>query len=255
MLDLFAVIFAALAVLPVTPVASATPRPVLKEIVHVRSSAACGEIATHANGAISLALHNDAMLSQTIARLRTINLDDGNSIHRRNGLDQLGTYAKTLMQQARAGDDEVKRLRALAEKSTNPDAKKDLKEFADQLGGALWRQQKVARDLNGFLASADFRDMKELDESQKQSNRAVFGVDDPTKAISLASVGGQPPDGPLAANLNNAASETFLTPFYLRGSTTEQARAAADDFELRIPDISNDEATAANHIEAATAGC
>jgi hypothetical protein len=257
MFDRFAVIFAAIAAVPVAsvPAPSATPKPVLREIVHVRSSAKCGDIATHANGAISLALHNDATLAQTIARLRTVDLDDGNTIHRRNRLDEIGNYARTLMEQARAGDDEVKRLRAVAEKSTNPEEAKDLKAFADQLGGALWRQQKIARDLNGFLASVDFRDMKGLDESQKQANRGVFGVDDPTKAISLASVGGQPPDGPLAATLNNAASETFLTPFYLRGSLTEQARSAADDFELRIPDISNDEALAADHIEAATAGC
>ena len=257
MLDRFAVIFAAVAAVPVatTPAPSSPPKTVLKEIVHVRSSAKCGEIATHANGAISLALHNDATLSQTIARLRTVDLDDGNSIHRRNRLDQIGAYAKTLMEQARAGDDEVKRLRAVAAKSTDPQEAKDLKAFADQLGGALWRQQRIARDLNGFLASVDFRDMKALDESQRSANRAVFGVDDPTKAITLASVGGQPPDGPLASSLNNAASETFLTPFYLRGSLTEQARSAADDFETRLADISNDEALAADHIEAATAGC
>jgi len=161
------------------PLVSASPAPALKVIANVRSTSRCAEIVTHANSAIGSALNNDVQLQQLITRLRAINLDDGNLIHRRNGLDALGEFAKNLTQQSRSADDEVKRLRALAEKSTDPQEQKELKAFADALGGALWRQQKVARDLNGYLASVDFQDMATFTEGQEAANRAVFGVPDP----------------------------------------------------------------------------
>lgn len=237
------------------PVATATPAPQLKEIVHVHASAHCAEIAAHANSAISTALHNDEVLSQTISQLRRLNLDDGNPIHRHNGLASLGDLAKTLMQQAIAGDKEVKRLRALAVSTTDPEQKKELKAFADALGGALWRQHKVARDLNGFLASVDFHDMKQLDESQTAMNNAVFGVPDPTIEY--------PSD--VGAAMLNPARQSAIGPdgrdlarqpaMFGEPTLTGQARAAADDFQARVPDISNDEAIAANYVTGAVSGC
>jgi len=240
---------------PSKPLATSTPAPQLKEIVHVHASAHCAEVATHANSAISTALHNDEVLAQTISQLRTINLDDGNPIHRRNALASLGDLAKSLMQQAIAGDKEVKRLRDLAAASTDPQQKKDLKAFADALGGALWRQHKVARDLNGFLASIDFHDMKQLDESQTAMNNAVFGVPDPTiqfpndVSAAMLNPGRQSAVGPNARDLQRQPA-MFGEP-----TLTSQARAAADDFQSRIPDISNDEAIAANDVTGAVSGC
>lgn len=237
------------------PAATAPPAPQLKEIVHVHASAHCAEIATHANSAISTDLHNDEVLSQTISQLRAVNLDDGNPIHRNNALARLGDLAKSLMQQAIAGDKEVKRLRDLAVSTTDPEQKKELKAFADALGGALWRQHKVARDLNGFLASVDFHDMKQLDESQTAMNNAVFGVPDPTTEYP----------GDVNGAMQSPARESAIgqggrdlqrqPPMFGEPSLTSQARAAADDFQARVPDISNDEAIAANHITGAVSGC
>lgn len=235
------------------PVTAPSPAPVLKVIANVRSTSRCAEIVTHANSAIGSALNDDVQLQQLITRLRAVNLDDGNSIHRRNGLQALGEYAKNLTMQSRSADDEVKRLRALAEKSTDPQEKKELKAFADALGGALWRQQKIARDLNGYLASVDFQDMATLTESEKQANRAVFGVPDPfTAATSDVR-----PNDRTRGTIDPA---TGMVPPPLghdpnRPTATQEATAAAKDFESRLPDITNDESSAAQHVTGALARC
>ena len=240
------------------PAPAATAAPALKVIASVRSTPRCAEIVTHANSAIGSALNNDALIAQTITRLRAYNLDDGNPIHRRNGLDALGEFAKNLTQQARAADNEVKRLRALAEKSNDPQEKKELKEFADALGGALWRQQKIARDLNGYLASVDFQDMASQTEAQVQANRAIFGVSDPFVQT--------PADMRNTAQANSDRNRTQIDPATglhplplghdpNQPTATQEAAAAARDFESRLPDITTDENGAAQHVTGALARC
>ena len=232
-----------------SPAASVSPKPTaspaLKEIGHVRASAACAEIATHANSAITTALRDDLVVAQTISALRSVDLDDGNEIDRQKGLRSLGDLAKTLMEQSRAGDREVQQLRKLAAKSSDATQKKELKAFADVLGGALWRQQRIARDLNGFLAATDMRDMMALDESQRQMNMGTLGVEDPSRVIAPGEVHGGSP-------------ELLTQPFWERDpslTATDEAHAAANDFESRVPDISNDEALAADHVGGAVSGC
>ena len=240
------------------PAPAATAAPALKVIANVRSTPRCAEIVTHANSAIGSALNNDALIAQAITRLRAYNLDDGNPIHRRNGLDALGEFAKNLSKQSRSADDEVKRLRALAEKSNDPQEKQELKAFADALGGALWRQQKIARDLNGYLASVDFQDMATETEGQQQANRAIFGVPDPFVA--------GPGDMRNTAQTNADRSRTQIDPSTgmhpaplghdpNRPTATQEAAAAAKDFESRLPDITNDENGAAQHVNGALARC
>lgn len=222
--------------------------PALKTIATVRASARCADIITHANSAIDKTLNNDAVISQTITALRMTNLDDTNDIQRRNNLNSLGDMAKTLMQQARSGDDEVKRLRALAKKSKDPNEAKALSDFADELGGALWRQQKIARDMNGFLAYVDFHDMAQWSEADQSMNKAVFGVKDP-----LA----QPPP-----EMNRSMNGNYWHPMppALGHDPSDptpgvQAKWAADDFQKRIPDIVLDESHAATHVDPALTGC
>jgi hypothetical protein len=248
------------AAVPVVPVTAASPAPVLKVIASVRSTPRCAEIVTHANSAIGSALNNDVTLQQMITRLRAVNLDDGNSIRRRNGLAALGDFAKTLTLASRSADDEVKRLRALAAQSKDPTEQKELKAFADLLGGALWRQQKVARDLNGYLASVDFQDMATFTEGQQQANRAVFGVPDPLatypydviaqqRAAQARGRGGQmDPTTGLQAMPNLGHDPNHPT-------ATQEAAAAASDFESRLPSITLDENGAAQHVAAALARC
>jgi hypothetical protein len=240
------------AALLTAPSPQPTASPALKTIASVRASARCAEIITHANSAIGTTLDNDAVLGKTITTLRFINLDDGNPIHRRNGLNSLGDLAKTLMQQARSGDNEVKRLRALAAKTKDPKAAKDLKDFADELGGALWRQQKIARDLNGYLAYEDFRDMATPDESQRQ---AMEGASAPRDAFSRN-------PAPRQGNIydpNTSATPPNWAPGLMPGpntpTATQYAKAAADDFQNRISDIVIDENHAATHVDGALSGC
>jgi hypothetical protein len=250
------ILFVAVMTAP-TPQPSATPA--LKTIVSVRASSRCAEMITHANSAIGTTLDNDAVVSKTITTLRLLNLDDGNPINRRKGFNALGDLAKKLMQQARAGDDEVKRLRKLAasEKTTNPDEAKAVKDFADELGGALWRQQKIARDLNGYLAYEDFRDMAQWDEGQQAMNRATFGVPDPLQQTPKGIPGSQ--DVAYGPNAGEPAPSRYMPPHLghepNQPTATEYARAAADDFQSRIPDIVSDESHAAGHIDGAFSRC
>jgi len=242
------------------PVPAATAAPALKVIASVRSTPRCAEIVTHANSAIGAALNNDVTLQQMITRLRAVNLDDGNSIHRRNNLAALGDFAKNLTLTSKAADDEIKRLRALAAQSKDPNEQKELKAFADSLGGALWRQQKVARDLNGYLASVDFQDMATFTEGQQQANRAVFGAADPLanfpqdilaqqRAAQQRGRGGQmDPTTGMQAPPNLGHDPNHPT-------ATQEAAAAASDFESRLPSITLDETGAAQHVTGALAKC
>lgn len=241
----------------VSPSPQPSATPALKTIASVRANSRCAAIITHANSAIVTALDNDSLIGQTITMLRITDLDDGNAIHRRNGLNSLGDLAKKLMQQSRAGDDEVKRLRKLAAESKDPQEAKELKQFADQLGGALWRQQKIARDLNGYLAYEDFRDMSKVDESQGQINQAVFGVRDPEQERPTVLPG---PQGPVYGSGPNAGQPAPSLPEHIgheayQPTSNQYAQAAAKDFQQRIPDIIIDENHAATHVDGALVGC
>jgi hypothetical protein len=233
----------------VTPAAHVSPSPqpasALKTIATIRVSARCAGIITHANSAITAALSNDQVIGQTIAQLQFNRLDDGNPLHRKNALTSLGDLAKTLMQQARSGDDEVKRLRALAKEATDKNEGQSLKQFADELGGALWRQQTIARDLNGFLAYQDFHDMATMDEDQQRANEATYGAPDPF----------QHPEAPVGEQLGPDLAPPSLGHDPTDPTSTQQAKWAAQDFQNRIPDIERDENQAATRIDGAIAGC
>jgi hypothetical protein len=247
MLDLL-VLVAALSS-PPAPQPTATPTPVLQEIVHVRASAVCAELVTHANAAIGLATGNDQLLLRTITGLETNQLD-GNVIQHRNGLDALGNFAQQLNAQAMRGDSEVKRLRAIAAKAPDPQGKAELTAFANWLGGALWRQRKIARDLNGFVATMDAMDMAKPDDAQKalyQSQGTLLpGNAKPPALLSVSAL----PTG------NYGTDPVTGLPNDRPGPTDGQmAQMAARDFQLRLPEISNDEAMAADHVLGATSGC
>jgi hypothetical protein len=228
------------ALIGAAPQPSPSPAPALKEIGHVRATASCAELAVHANSAISNALRNDLLLTQTIGKLHSVDLD-GDPISRRNGLQDLGNLAKDLRAQAVAGDREVQRLRSIAAKSNDAQQKQELKKFADELGGALYRQKKIANDLNGLLAAFDYHDMSKLDENTQKANQLTLGVptlarNDPEQTAA---------QGPLGRvnNIPAPPSDNML------------AANAANDFELRIPDITNDEGQAAEHTTGAVSGC
>ncbi len=245
---LLALIFATAAA-GASPVPTATPEP-LKTIAIVHSSSACSEIAKHANAAITSALTNDGSLTATIKAMQASDLDS-NVIKHRNALDALGEYAKTINLQAVSGDAEIKRLRKLADEATDPARKKDLTAFANWLGGAMWRQRTIARDLNGMLAAVDMRDMIAPDDGIRQMSQAFTGN---TDALQFTNLGA----GPLRSLPVNQPGGPFahLFPPTLDPPTlATMSAAAARDFALRLPAIANDESMAAGHVTGAFNGC
>jgi hypothetical protein len=149
-----------------TPAASSASRPTpLTEIGRVRALPACVPIVAHANGAITEALENDRTLSVIATNLRGTDYDKLNLIQRRNALERMLRQAEAVAKAAKAGDAEVKRLREYAVNSPDPKRKEELKTFADALGGAIYRQQKAAvevqRDVLIMRSREDAQEMKE----------------------------------------------------------------------------------------------
>ncbi|MGR4065464.1 MAG: hypothetical protein ACLQPV_08445 [Vulcanimicrobiaceae bacterium] len=222
--------------------ANGTP---LKTIARVRSTTFCSDFATHANNAIASAVRNDATIGHTIVLLEGPNLDS-NAIARHNEIASLSALSDQLYKDWKNGDQEVKRLRALADKTTDTSEKQDLKAFADWLGGALWRQRKIGRDLDGFVAYLNARDMMHIDESTAQANMGVYGVADPSTAHGIPGEFAQP-TGP----------QTYPAPLSINydASDTSQAEAAAKDFSQRVQSIVSDETEAAGAGDTAASHC
>src|ERR1700712_5447846 len=153
MLMLLPIILALAADPSPTPSSAGRPTP-LTEIGRVRALPACVPIVTHANGAITDALENH----RTLAVISTN--------QRRNVLEQMLRQAEAIAKAAKAGDAEVKRLREYAVNSPDPKLKEELKTFADALGGAIYRQQKAAvevqRDILIMRNRDDALQMKEI---------------------------------------------------------------------------------------------
>jgi hypothetical protein len=227
------VLIATLATVPVsgTPAPPSTP-PTLKEIGRVRASAACGNIVVHANSAIFSTLRNDATLSLAINRLRNLDLE-ASSLNLQKGIHELGRLADQLRDDANRGVAEIKRLRDLADRSSDPARKAELTEFTDALGGALYRQKKISMDLSGFVAYLQYHGMETADASQAKPDEA--------QTADYASSDGSPPP-------------YYQTP--ARHQTpNELAANAATDFADRMQSIGADEERASDHAEGAVTGC
>ncbi len=227
------VLIASLATVPV----SASPAPqqtpaALKEIGRVRTSAACGNIVVHANSAIFSTLRNDATLSLAIVRLRNLDLE-ASSLSLQKGIHELGRLADQLRDDANRGVGEIKRLRDLADRSTDPARKAELMEFTDALGGALYRQKKISMDLSGFVTYLQYHGTTAADQNQPKP--------DETQTADFASSDGTPP------------------PYYQtterHESNNELAANAATDFADRMQSIGADEERASDHAEGAVTGC
>lgn len=203
----------------------------LKEIGHVRVSPVCGNIVVHANSAISSALRNDATLAHTVDRLQHMDLE-ANTLSLEQGIRELDNLAGQMRRDAVSGVGEVKRLRELAEKSTDPKRKAELKAFADSLGGALYRQKKAALDLGGFVAYLQYHDMSTPTE-------------DDVKAARLG--------GPDITSI--PSSSPFYEGMMQKASPNQMATEAALDFAGVLQDIAQDENRAADHTEGAVSGC
>ncbi|MDQ6943297.1 MAG: hypothetical protein M3169_12390 [Candidatus Eremiobacteraeota bacterium] len=218
-----------------TPAPNSAARPTpLTEIGRVRALPACVPIVAHANGAITEALENDRTFSVMTTNLRGTDFDKLNLNQRRNALERMLRQAEAIAKAAKAGDAEVKRLREYAVNSPDPKRKEELKTFADALGGAIYRQQKMAvevqRDILIMRSRDDAQEMKEKihDDDVNTPMTQRMGLSTPRPLRPTPS-----PD-----------------PEYDR-----HYKFLADKLDLLNEAILRDEGIAADHSIAATSGC
>ncbi|HTX57708.1 MAG TPA: hypothetical protein VMD47_11475 [Candidatus Acidoferrales bacterium] len=229
---------------------SPSPTPLLKTIVTVRSSPLCGEFAAHTNAAISSTVSNDEFLGTTILTLRSGDLA-GSSLDRLHEIHALSKLADSIYRAYRAGEAEVNRLRDVAKSATDPDEKQELEASADALGGALYRQHLIQRDLDGFVAFLDASDMMTSGSSEDY-------LGEPRHPQTLDMPDANPAE--TTAYWMPQVQDALWHPPLLAGSESleqdlQMAQAASDDFKGRMPDVMKDELNAAGHIELAADHC
>jgi hypothetical protein len=218
-----------------TPAPSSAARPTpLTEIGRVRALPACVPIVAHANGAITEALENDRTISVIATNLRGTDFDKLNFIQRRNALERMLRQAEAIAKAAKAGDAEVKRLREYAVNSPDPKRKEELKAFADALGGAIYRQQKAAVEVQ-----RDVLIMRSRDETLQMK-----------ETIN---------DDPISTPINQRNGNA--TPRPLRPTPSPDPeydrhyKYLADKLDVLNEAIQRDEGVAQDHSIAATSGC
>jgi hypothetical protein len=241
-----------LAALTASTSPSPSPTPLLKTIVTVKASPFCGALAAHLNAAIGSTLANDQTLGMTIIGLRSHDLA-GSDIQRNNEIMRLENLGDAIYKQYRLGESEVKLLRTLASTSSDNGEKAAVKGAADALGGALYRQHLIQRDLDGFLAFLNTADMRSgFDESEANEARSLEPTD-----VENAPVENEGP----AAYWLPPGYDRFLPPVALQvgheshDEDVDMAGVASSDFQSRLPAIMQDEINAGNHIEAAGNNC
>jgi hypothetical protein len=228
-----------------SPVASASPSP-LKTIITVKSSTFCSQFVDHLNPAIASTLSNDTTLGSLVVTLKANGLA-GTYFDRYREMQRLNELADSIYVNYRSGEAQVKELRALEAASTNPIEQAELKAAADALGGALYRQHLIQRDLDGFVAylnAADMRRGTEGDDLMANTSDYPPGMHparyDPEE-------GGLPPTpSPLLGGL--PGDETV-------DQDAKWAGEAADDFITRFQAIHSDEVGAATYIDAVYQHC
>ena len=228
-----------LAAAPVPASAPTAPPTKLEEIGRTHTSV-CTTIVVHANGVIAQTLENDRTLAILTTNLRTLDFDRMNVIQRGNAFDTLLKQTAQVRTAFRGADGEIKTLRKLADASPNEQRKRELKAFADALGGALARQKRAAAEFDRSLVVLDGRqatqDVRAIENAALRMN-APPSTDATFEALDRARDGALPPPPPRDGEWN----------------IVMQRLAAAIDDGL-VP-IAVDEGTAADHSIAATTGC
>lgn len=234
-----------------SPTPSATPTPILSEIAHVRTSPLCTDFSTHANSLIGSATRNDISLSQLVSALRQSDGWDENELRRHQRILALTDYADQITAEYKRAETEAGRLRDLAKRATDKDEQAAIVASADALAGAVWRQRKIARDLDGFIAYMHAEDIGKVHDGEAQMNQSVLGN---SNAWVAAAEGdgtqvhrGLPPTGTWRPG--DLIPGTYDPPDHL------QAEAAATEFETHFPEVAADEKTAAGRIIVAAAHC
>ena len=238
---MLAIVLAALAASP-----SPSPTPLLKTIITVQSTPLCGAFAAHTNAAIGSAVQNDQTLGSTILTLRSSGLA-GSVLDRNFEIHRLTSLADSIYKQYRAGLSEVSQLRELAKQATDPAEQAEMKASADALGGALYRQHLIQRDLDGFVAFLEASDMV-TDDSADGPRRPMIsdareGLPLETTTVWQPSVQNAIANPPLLVGSESLADDVAMS------------RAASADFQGRMKAVMQDELTAGGHIELAADHC
>jgi hypothetical protein len=248
MLSLLLGIITALPASSPSPEASAAP---LKTIITVRSSPLCDQFAKHANSAIDSAVRNDAVLGNMILGLRSSDLAE-NDLRRRNEIMHLGSLADSMYRDYRAGLVEVSKLRDLAKSAKDEDEKTEIKASADALGGVLYRQHLIQRDLDGFLAYLDASDMQ-ASTNRDEIQSTILG--DSVAEYPYSNGYGQTNAQLTNWGLNEGRALVHPYLYHTPEGDVQMATNASHDFQARDVDIMRDELTAGAHITQATDRC
>jgi hypothetical protein len=149
-------IIAALIVPPAVPEPSASPAPAapgsLREIGRVRAvTPFCQAVVARATDAVGNALDGNARIGGVIGMLATTDFD-ANPIVRMRSLAMLTQRYNELRNGILEGERAIYELRERAKTSAIPQEREELLAFTNSLGGALSRQHKLLRDLDGLLS-------------------------------------------------------------------------------------------------------
>ena len=238
----------------VTATAAPSPSPTtepLKTIVTVKSTTFCQQYANHSNAAIGSAISNDQSLGSTILTLRSTDLASG-ELTRNREIHRLQDLADAIYHQYRLGEDEVNHLRELAKSAQDEETKKDIKDAADALGGVLYRQHLIQRDLDGFVSylyAADMMvDLNNADTRAELTNGASIPEYGYNNYGDLHSRDMTAPGGLGAPSGLPFADATPQDDVHM-------AANASHDFEQRLPAVFKDEMTAADRLTAANTRC
>jgi hypothetical protein len=241
-----------------TPAPVALPPTPLREIGRTASRPVCTNIVVHANTAIMDSLNNDQDLTVAINHLQTTDIDGATAAERRARLADLMSFASKIRTSSSAGNAEVKRLRELAAAEKDPERKAELKEFADALGGALYRQKLAADDLAKAVTNIEGRQASThgIQEAglgeQTAAERAETSV--MTSQATNSNTSNLPTPQPMGRTVDPKRDPLFYTDRTVK-KVNEVLVATATDFKARMGKILSDEGHAADHSLGATTGC
>ena len=207
----------------------------LHAIDHVSiTQSICVNVVVHANAAIDARVKADLTLAAAILRLRSNDFDD--NLTQRGALGDVVGYASTIADFAARGNEETKRLAALADDGS-PRAS-DLRTFAEALARTFEYDRNSAMLLAGLPGTLQIRELRE-------KPGGIGSRPDPIQR-------GEFSRGPSRSN----ETDTLHLPASTRSTTPgAYARATAMEIESGAKAVSNDESRAAAVVEAAVTGC
>jgi hypothetical protein len=254
------------------PVASAAPDPVvqaealapLREIGRVRARTTfCQAVFDRGGLATLTALNNDASLAATSRYLSHVELDD-NAFNKPKAVADMQRTYEALMRQAHDAIDESQALRRLADEAPTPEQKAALIAYADAIGGALHRQERVASDYRRF---AVYLEAHQPVSWQQQDHENVTATVSPPRPgdFNLKTPGGwqaddwAPATGTEGTQYPAMPAEFDVRPGDPRSHVTPRLTDLAKEEAAHLTDIHSnimdDETHAASTVSAAFGPC